>query len=254
MSGNADRVSKSSTYPLHYLVADSDRDCKHILAVIEEYTSLFSSPDLDPFSLQHSISANAATRHMSTSTRSVSHLPIPPPEWCRLPQDGDLPTITFNGGRKLPQHFNLDSNSHCSCGGTPGSRQDVTVSNFLIYTSFMIINTSIETCYCESCENTRGRVGPDLHQHGLFNWNNRFAFSHELMNSYTSHFTTSETPFYAFYQTIVYTNLCERSDLPFCSERIFLSAWFAFVRLQSISSNMQCSQCRYLTPVLAYQN
>jgi len=217
------------------------RDCKHIAAAMDEYRLLFGSPDMNPFN-PGMISARAAARSVS-SARAVSHFQIPPPQWCRLPQEKHLPTVAFQGGRKLPALFNLDSNSQCSCGEIPQFREDVTVSNFFIYTSFMVITAEIETCYCPSCQNTRGRVGPDLREHGIFNWNNRFAFSHELMNSYTSHFTTSETPFYAFYQTIVNAYLCENSVISFCSERIFLCAWFAFVRLQTISSDMQCSQC-----------
>jgi CxC4 like cysteine cluster associated with KDZ transposases len=62
------------------------------------------------------------------------------------------------------------------------------------------------------------------------------------MNSYTSHFTLSETPIHAFFQTIKRAYVVEQCG-PFCSERTFLSAWFAFVRLQEIGSNMQCQQC-----------
>ena len=64
------------------------------------------------------------------------------------------------------------------------------------------------------------------------------------MNSYTSQFTTSETPLYAFYQTVVHTYKNENyATGVFCSERTFNSAWFAFASLQHIASNMQCSQC-----------
>jgi hypothetical protein len=193
-------------------------------------------------SIDEAAKAATAARNIP-SVRSVSHLPIPPPEWCRLPRDKDLPSIPFQGGRNLPTKFDLDSNSWCSCGETTIS-DDVTVSNLIIYTSFMILNADIQTSYCISCSNTKGRIGPDLGVHGLFNWNNKIAFSHELMNSYTSQFTTSETPLYGFYQTVVHTYKNEGyATGAFCSERTFNSAWFAFASLQHIASNMQCSQC-----------
>jgi hypothetical protein len=63
------------------------------------------------------------------------------------------------------------------------------------------------------------------------------------MNNYTSQFTTSITPFFAFHQTIVNTYLCEESPEPFVPLATFCSAWFAFIRLQQLETNMQCSRC-----------
>jgi hypothetical protein len=105
------------------------------------------------------------------------------------------------------------------------------------------IRKRIETSYCASCHYTKGRVGPDLGEFGVFNWNNRYAFAHELMNNYTSQFTTSTTPFFAFHQTIVNNYLCEESPEPFVSLHVFCSAWFAFVRIQQLETSMQCSRC-----------
>jgi len=112
-----------------------------------------------------------------------------------------------------------------------------------IFTSFTAIQVIVETSYCPLCRNTKGRVGPDLREHGVFNWNNRIGFSHELFNSYTSQFTTSETPIYAFYQTIINTYLAERSPVPICGMRTFVMVYFAFIRLQQIGSRMECIQC-----------
>jgi CxC4 like cysteine cluster associated with KDZ transposases len=177
--------------------------------------------------------------------RSVSYKPISPPEWCRLPSDrDDIPRISFQAGRNLPkeQRFILDSSSRCSCGATASSI-DVHDSLLTIYTSLTAIVMTVETSYCPSCRNTKGRAGPDLGEYGVFNWNNRIAFSHELMNSYTSQFTTSETPMYAFHQTVMNAYLNERSPTQMCSLRTFLLAYFAFARLQLIESKMECLQC-----------
>ena len=60
---------------------------------------------------------------------------------------------------------------------------------------------------------------------------------------YTSHLTNSETPFNAFYRTIVDEYLSNESPVKFCDDDIFEYAWLAFARLQEIQSNMQCSLC-----------
>jgi len=69
------------------------------------------------------------------------------------------------------------------------------------------------------------------------------GFSHQLLNQYTSHLTRSETPFNAFYLTITDEYLSSQSPVPFCDDEIFEYAWFAFVRLQRIQSDMRCSIC-----------
>ena len=76
----------------------------------------------------------------------------------------------------------------------------------------------------------------------MFNWNNKIAFTHELFNSYTSQMVCSETPFYSYYQSVLHSYAGE--DCPeFCSLQTLLSAWFAFVRLQSLDDSMECPQC-----------
>lgn len=182
--------------------------------------------------------------------RPISHLPISPPEWCRLPTDNNnTPRVGFQAGRNLPSRFMLDSNSRCSCGETKSSLA-VSDSELTIHTSFGAINKMIETSYCPSCRNTKGHIGPDLGEYGVFNWNNRIAFSHELMHSYTSQFTTSETPIYAFHQTTINTYLNEHSPTALCSLRTFVIAYFAFARLLQIDSNMECVQCGPNPPIV----
>ena len=188
----------------------------------------------------------AASRKVTS--QAVSHLPIPPPEWCRLPKDKDLPRIFFHAGKDLPTTFLFDDSSRCSCGVNE-SFEEVTTTSLIIYTSVFAIEKQIETRYCPICRNTRGRIGPDLGKYGILNWNNKIAFSHELMNAFTSCFTTSETPAYSFHQQIINAYLNDNSR-PFCSIQTFLSAWFAFARLQIIDSNMECFQCGPNPPII----
>ena len=63
------------------------------------------------------------------------------------------------------------------------------------------------------------------------------------MNNYTSQFTSSITPFFAFHQTIVNTYLCKESLQSFVSLHLFCSAWFGFIHLQQLQTDMRCSRC-----------
>ena len=148
----------------------------------------------------------------------------------------------FRGGIDLPEVFCFGDANCCSCGSR-AQGIDSPISEITIFTSTAAIRKAIETSYCLSCRYTKGRVGPDLREFGIFNWNNRYAFSHKLMNNYTAQFTTSITLFFAFHQTIVNTYLCEESPEPFVSLHVFCSAWFTFIRLQQLKTNMQCSRC-----------
>ena len=180
---------------------------------------------------------------------AVSHLMIPPPVWCRIASDeANFRQKPFRAGQNLPSRFDLDRSSRCNCGMTIDNAQlmDPTTSldwDLVIFTSLIAIEKIVETKYCSECRNTRGRIGPDIGEYGVFNWNNRIAFSHELFDAYTSQFTTSETPLFAYHQSVKNTYLSEESPIPFCALRTFVLAYFAYIRLQRIASGMQCLQC-----------
>ena len=118
-----------------------------------------------------------------------------------------------------------------------------TVDSFIVYTSTTSLQYSVETVYCQACSNTHGKIGPDLGEYGILNWNNTIGFSHQLLNSYISHLTRSETPFNAFCFTIQDEYLNAHSPVDFCDDEIFECAWSAFIRLQQIQSSMECSIC-----------
>jgi CxC4 like cysteine cluster associated with KDZ transposases len=108
--------------------------------------------------------------------KPISHLPIAPPIWCRISSDDkDLLQVPFSAGRNLPSTFSLDESSRCSCGLTDNNHLLLPVETLsvIVFTSFTAIEKLVETRYCSSCRNTRGRAGPDMGKHGVFNWNNR---------------------------------------------------------------------------------
>ena len=189
----------------------------------------------------------------SITQQAISYLPIAPLNWCRFATDSpNLRQIPFRAGRNLPSTFSLDQLSRCSCGVTMDNSPLLSVSetDLIIFTSYTAILTKIETMYCSSCSNTKGRIGPDMGKHGVFNWNNRLAFSHELFDEFTSQFTTSETPVYAYHQTIMNTYMSEESPTQLCSFHTFILAYFAYVRLQQIHTGMECLQCGPNPPVV----
>jgi hypothetical protein len=64
------------------------------------------------------------------------------------------------------------------------------------------------------------------------------------MNEYTSRFTTSMTPFFSFRQTIINKYISQQSPRAFVSLYIFTSAYFGFVRIQQLETEMRCLHCK----------
>jgi hypothetical protein len=65
-------------------------------------------------------------------------------------------------------------------------------------------------------------------------------FTHELLDEYTSAYTSSETPFTAWC-TVVGRRYAGKIEFPM--EKLFRSAWFAYSRLQLLDADMTCKIC-----------
>ncbi|EKM75940.1 hypothetical protein AGABI1DRAFT_94560 [Agaricus bisporus var. burnettii JB137-S8] len=135
---------------------------------------------------------------------AVSHLPILPPIWISLPTDTALyprpPPILF---KPLLPLFQLDSTSSCPCTGfhrTFYIKGNATINRMgTLYTSCGSFPCNVELQPCPECPASRKQfIGPDLREHGIFNYSNSTFVSHELLDEYTSSFTLSETPFDAW--------------------------------------------------------
>lgn len=221
------------------------RDCPHIIASQNLAAELELNVDDDKI---EDAALHLVTARMISNIRSISFLPIAPPAWLLINGDA-LKGKPFRAGQDLPNIFYLENERRCSCG-SHDLGGDPAIHELIIFSLTTAIRKGIETSYCFACRHTKGRVGPDLGKYGLFNWNNKYAFSHELMNNYTAQFTLSTTPFFAFHQAIVHHYLCEESPEPFASLSVFCSAWFGFIRLQQLQTNMQCSLCGQNPPVV----
>lgn len=179
----------------------------------------------------------------SSVKQPVSFLPIPPPRWCRLPSDSlEYPSPPRYDS--LPSFLPLDPLSRCSCGLlkpcgiTTGVRR-----RYTIFGLRSAAQSTIEVADCSSCSHSRRQFGPDCGTVGVFNWNNTFGFTHELLNEYTSLFTCTQTPFSSFVTSRHRAYIESSSPAAFCSTETFTRVWFAFTRLQALESWKECPIC-----------
>lgn len=87
------------------------------------------------------------------------------------------------------------------------------------------------------------QAGPDLRALGLFNFNNRRIYTHELLNKFTNSISAHETPFHAFRTVIQRTYLESGCITSFVSDDAFRTAWFSFTRIQDLGDSFQCELC-----------
>ncbi|KII82852.1 hypothetical protein PLICRDRAFT_96050 [Plicaturopsis crispa FD-325 SS-3] len=168
--------------------------------------------------------------------------------------DGDdqLPSLADHGATDAENALlmkaggqNKNGTARCCCGVTiaAAASAQAAYKPAIIYGLTMRLHATIELLPCPSCKHGRRQIGPDLGGYGLFNWNNTMLFSHELLNAFTSSFTTSETPFSAFCSTVRHTYMEYGVQNTFCSDDTFVRVWFAFTRLQNLDSGMACPLC-----------
>lgn len=142
--------------------------------------------------------------------------------------------------------FKLDDDSTCLCGNTRtfyDPNQPTVFRKCKLYTLATVFEVELELQRCPTCPPKRRRyIGPDLRSHGIFNYNNSILATHELLDAYTSAYTTSETPFIGWVtQTSrIYANV----DTIFMGSDLFRSVWFAFAYLQNLVNDMVCKICK----------
>ncbi|ETW80925.1 hypothetical protein HETIRDRAFT_319999, partial [Heterobasidion irregulare TC 32-1] len=170
----------------------------------------------------------------------ISHTSIPPPRWCSLPHEASLyaPRLSTDS-----MHFVLGVAPRCCCGFEPQTSGGFISQSATVFGFTNKYEATIDVLPCPVCCHRRRLVGPDLGNIGIFNWNNLHLFTHELLNAFTSAFTTSETPFSAFCATVRHSYEEHSLGNKFCSDETFVRAWFAFVRLQKLDSGMTCPTC-----------
>ncbi|KIJ31609.1 hypothetical protein M422DRAFT_53298 [Sphaerobolus stellatus SS14] len=141
--------------------------------------------------------------------------------------------------------YPFDSTARCRCGTIIFNNpplQPVT-EHFTIFGLRCAYNATIELVRCNVCNHRMRFYGPDLGNYGIFNWNNSFGFTHELLNQYTNVFTTAENPLSAFVTATCRLYLSSDSPVPFGATETFTCVWFSFIDLQKLESEMRCPTC-----------
>ncbi|KAI0685749.1 hypothetical protein C8T65DRAFT_591917 [Cerioporus squamosus] len=158
-------------------------------------------------------------------------------------------------GLDVSGSYFLDSVSRCACGRTIATLSELELQTArlipaILYGLARQVEVLVEVIPCPSCRHARRFLGPDLGSCGIFNWNNTFLFTHELLDSYTGSYTASETPFSAFCLATRRRYENYSADMKFCSEETFVRAWFAFIQLQELGGTMVCPTCGVCPPVV----
>lgn len=110
-----------------------------------------------------------------------------------------------------------------------------------MYGLFRSWETTIEVQGCPNCSHRL--VGPDCRELGIFNYNNRKLFAHDLLDEYTSAYTSSETPFSAWVSVVARRYELHCSDRPFATAQMFRAVWFAYAKLLYLEGDMICPRC-----------
>ncbi|KAE8185006.1 hypothetical protein CF336_g7582 [Tilletia laevis] len=176
--------------------------------------------------------------------RSCSHLPVPPPPFCRLPSD--IAPRTPTPATSLPSLLPLGAHARCDCGAWSRPEERTRLRDCAIYFSTGCVARQIETQTC-TCRKSRDKrsIGPDLSEYGFFNWNNAVIVSHELLNAFSSQMFASPTPFTAFCSTTqhAYEQHAPGTRQKFLARSTFVKLYFAYIQLQSLDVAFSCGKC-----------
>jgi len=182
-------------------------------------------------------------RQAAQGDRAISHLPIHVPLWASLNSDPKLYSRS-PAFQTVPQLISLDGNSSCLCQTKYISTITTVERLCTIFGLAEPQSARIELQACPVCRPARhGFIGPDGRELGIFNFNNRILFTHELLDDYTSMYTSSETPFTAWVSTVSRRYAGRSPPHSFVSEQIFRAAWFSYVKLQWFENDMRCPEC-----------
>ncbi|KAJ7359242.1 hypothetical protein DFH08DRAFT_769127 [Mycena albidolilacea] len=184
-------------------------------------------------------------RRVALERGAVSYLPISPPLWASLESDPQLyersPAL-----EAAPEPLWLTETSSCCCSD-PRRLFDMSCPIVRMQCTVYGLHRAWETTIkLQACSNSSCRhrfIGPDGREHGIFNYNNRRLFSHDLLDEYTSAYTSSETPFSAWVSVVSRRYKVHSGPLSFVTAEAFQDVWFAYVKLQYLDGSMMCPRC-----------
>ncbi|EJD37193.1 hypothetical protein AURDEDRAFT_22368, partial [Auricularia subglabra TFB-10046 SS5] len=164
-----------------------------------------------------------------------------PPLWSRLQTDT---APSFATVRPIPKVLPIGEDALCRCGSAALMGSTVQLMTCTIYGTVGAEQVQIEVRPCSTCRpEARQFAGPDLRELGLFNYNNRRVYTHELLNRFSTSMLAHETPFHAF-RTVVQRGYEENlSAHSFVGDDAFRTAWYSFRRIQHLGDSFQCTTC-----------
>ncbi|KAJ2911557.1 hypothetical protein MD484_g8855, partial [Candolleomyces efflorescens] len=214
-------------------------ELKQVLGTLDDET------DFDPASFSGDALIGGQGLASLAQAGPVSHLPILPPISAVLRSDPALYARPLPFRNEPAAALKLDARSSCPCpSGRTYYRPDMPsiLRPCRVFTLYAAYDGEIELQACPNCPAARRRfIGPDLREHGLFNFNNRFIVSHELLDEYTMSYVTSETPFVAWCSVVAHRYLVSGSQ--FMSTGYFTSIWFGYAALLALDDDMRCLRC-----------
>ncbi|KAL0062839.1 hypothetical protein AAF712_010294 [Marasmius tenuissimus] len=202
-------------------------------------------PDDEPAPILEEMLVVEPVNGDSTFERSISYLPIRPPEWVLLPTD--IPHYPRRSPKSpVPNVIEPREagRSNCDVRFSPEMLEMPKISRRCkVYTLTEELERQIELVRCLRCHpHKHCFIGPDTRGLGLFNYNNSVLMSHELLNEYVSRFTSSVSQFAAFVEGM--SRIYSRRGFLFVKEDLFHSVWFAYASLQDFSGDMSCPVCQ----------
>lgn len=200
---------------------------------------------IDPELCLHVVDPIIVSPVPSVVRHPVSHRPVPVPRWCRVPSD-TLEYDPIPNPDVPPGLIELDDTARCSCGKfmpAHSNDTDISVQKFTVFGLRKATDILIQVVRCAHCKHWRRNYGSDCGALGIFNWNNVYGFTHELLNQYTNVFTSAENPLSSFVTTVRRVYEASYSPVDFCSTETFTKVWFSFTNLQALDSGMDCSVC-----------
>ncbi|KAG6819651.1 hypothetical protein H0H93_009908 [Arthromyces matolae] len=226
---------------------DSNPKCSHTVAAREMLQKCLQNEGMNPEEDWLEVPEAVLPPRVGRPQRAaVSYLPVMVPLWASLATDKSH-YVRALPCRDAPKLLRLDSTSSCPCSSPRSLYSKDTAVEEVEATIMGLTNAFKTTIQLQACTKCRGRwrqrIGPDLRESAIFNLNNQLLFTHELLDDYTSCYTTSETPFTAWIKVVTRRYEENRSPVPFVPEQVLRTAWFAYVDLQDFTNDMTCPTC-----------
>lgn len=196
-----------------------------------------------PYVLAHLLSIAPTYQAQVKVLQPVSYLSIAVPAWAAIDTDIELYTLSSpitTGPELIP----LRPSSKCVCGVKFDPAQPTLTKQCLLYSLTQPYICQIELQRCSSCTAIGHRyIGPDCRELGIFNYNNRLLFAHDLLDEYTMAYTSSETPFAAWVYVISRRYSSYNRGVAFVDEGTFQKVWFGYAALLHFENDMTCPKC-----------